>query len=499
MVNCNPETVSTDYDTSDRLYFEPLTREDVLEIVEAEKPEGVIVQFGGQTPLRLAVPLQKAGVKLLGTSADAIDRAEDRKRFGELVRKLDLRAPVWGTAHGLAEARQIAADIGYPVMVRPSYVLGGRAMEIVYDAASLEHFVGQALEASRREALASGGGSGSGDVGAPILIDQFLRDAIEVDVDVVADGQQAIIGGVMEHIEEAGIHSGDSACSLPPFTLSAEIIEGIKTQARALARELDVRGLMNVQFAVPRDGRGIFVLEVNPRASRTVPFVSKVTGVPLAKIAARIAVGRTLAELGVREVVPSHIAVKEAVFPFVKFPGVDTLLGPEMRSTGEVMGIDRTFEAAFAKSQIGAGTRLPIPEPDGKTLGVFLSVQDADKPLAVPVARRLRELGFRVMASTGTHRYLQAAGVTVEHCNKVREGRPHCVDKIIDGEIQVVINTTQGAEAIKDSFSLRRTALMRGLPYYTTMSGARAAVGAIAKLQAGSMTVCSLQEFQHGR
>jgi carbamoyl-phosphate synthase large subunit len=497
MINCNPETVSTDYDTSDRLYFEPLTREDVLEIVAAEKPEGVIVQFGGQTPLRLAVPLQKAGVRLLGTSADAIDRAEDRQRFGELLRKLDLRAPVWGTAHGLGEARKIAESIGYPVMVRPSYVLGGRAMEIVHDDAGLEHFVGQAFEASRREAL-GGGGGGSGDEQAPILIDQFLRDAIEVDVDVVADGTDAIIGGVMEHIEEAGIHSGDSACALPPFSLAPDTIAAIKTQARALAQELGVRGLMNVQFAVPRDGRGIFVLEVNPRASRTVPFVSKVTGVPLAKIAAKIAIGRTLAELGVREVTPGHIAVKEAVFPFVKFPGVDTILGPEMRSTGEVMGIDHSFDAAFAKSQIGAGVRLPVPEVGGKPLAVFLSVQDPDKAAAVPVASRLRQLGFRVLATSGTYKHLLAAGVSVEHVNKVREGRPHCVDRILDGEIQVVINTTSGAEAIKDSFSLRRTALMRGLPYYTTMSGARAAVGAIAKLQAGGMTVCSLQEFQQG-
>jgi carbamoyl-phosphate synthase large subunit len=498
MINCNPETVSTDYDISDRLYFEPLTREDVLEIVDAEKPEGVIVQFGGQTPLRLAVPLQKAGVRLLGTSADAIDRAEDRQRFGELLRKLDLRAPVWGTAHGFAEARQIARSIGYPVMVRPSYVLGGRAMEIVHDDAGLEHFVAQALEASRREALGSSGGSG--DEAAPILIDQFLRDAIEVDVDVVADGKDAVVGGVMEHIEEAGIHSGDSACALPPFSLAADTVLAIKAQARGLARELEVRGLMNVQFAVPRDGSGIFVLEVNPRASRTVPFVSKVIGVPLAKIAAKIAVGRTLAELGVCEVAPRHIAVKEAVFPFVKFPGVDTLLGPEMRSTGEVMGIDHSFEAAFAKSQIGAGVRLPVPEAGGgrRPMAVFLSVQDLDKPAAVLVARSLRELGFRVLATEGTYRHLLAAGVVVDRVNKVREGRPHCVDRILDGQIQVVINTTSGTEAIKDSFSLRRTALMRGLPYYTTMSGARAAVGAIAKLQAGSMTVCSLQEFQNG-
>ena len=375
MINCNPETVSTDYDTSDRLYFEPLTREDVLEILDVEQPEGVIVQFGGQTPLRLAVPLQNAGVKLLGTSADAIDRAEDRQRFGELLKKLDLRAPAWGTAKGLGEARAIADRIGYPVMVRPSYVLGGRAMEIVHDPSGLAEFVHTAMEASRRESLASR----AGEEDAPILIDQFLPDAIEVDVDVVADGRDVVIGGVMEHIEEAGIHSGDSACCLPPYSLPAQTVEAIKTQARALARELDVRGLMNVQFAVPRDGRGIFILEVNPRASRTVPFVSKVTGVPLAKIAARVAAGRTLKELGVVEVTPKHVAVKEAVFPFAKFAGVDTILGPEMRSTGEVMGIDQTFAAAFGKSQIGAGTRLPT---HGRA---FISVQNSDKPGAVAV------------------------------------------------------------------------------------------------------------------
>jgi carbamoyl-phosphate synthase large subunit len=490
MVNCNPETVSTDYDTSDRLYFEPLTREDVLEIVANEKPEGVIVQFGGQTPLRLAVPLQKAGVKLLGTSADAIDRAEDRQRFGELVKKLGLRAPAWGTAHGLAEARQIAERIGYPVMVRPSYVLGGRAMEIVHSADGLEHFVSRAFEASRRETLGSGGAGG--DENAPILIDQFLRDAIEVDVDVVCDGGAVVIGGVMEHIEEAGIHSGDSACALPPFSLGAEVIAEIKRQASALALELGVKGLMNVQFAVPRDGRGVFILEVNPRASRTVPFVAKTTGVALAKIAAKIAVGRTLAELGVREVVPTHIAVKEAVFPFVKFPGVDTLLGPEMRSTGEVMGIDRTFEAAFAKSQIAAGTRLPIP--NGQPLAALLSVQDSDKDGAVKVAEGLRDQGFRILATNGTFARLRAAGVEAERVNKVHEGRPHCVDRMLDGQVQVVINTTQGAATIADSFSLRRTALQRGLPYFTTLSGARAAVGAIAKLR-GGLDVCTLQEF----
>jgi carbamoyl-phosphate synthase large subunit len=486
MVNCNPETVSTDYDTADRLYFEPLTREDVLEILDAEKPEGVIVQFGGQTPLRLAVPLENAGVKLLGTSADAIDRAEDRKRFGELLKKLDLRAPEWGTAHGLEEARQIAARIGYPVMVRPSYVLGGRAMEIVHDPSGLDSFVLTAMEASRRESLSSR----ADEADAPILIDQFLPDAIEVDVDVVADGTDVVIGGVMEHIEEAGIHSGDSACCLPPYSLAPDVVEAIKTQARALARELDVRGLMNVQFAVPRDGRGIFILEVNPRASRTVPFVSKVTGVPLAKVAARIAVGRTLKEMGIKEVTPKHVAVKEAVFPFAKFAGVDTLLGPEMRSTGEVMGIDRTFAAAFGKSQLGAGTRLP------KSGRVFLSVQDSDKPGAVPVAKSLVELGFEILATAGTHKYLADAGIAVTLVNKVRQGRPHCVDRMLDGDIHLVMNTTAGLQAIKDSFDIRRTALIRGIPYYTTLSAAKAAVGAIAELRSGRMEVRSLQEYQ---
>jgi carbamoyl-phosphate synthase large subunit len=486
MINCNPETVSTDYDTSDRLYFEPLTREDVLEILEEEKPEGVIVQFGGQTPLRLAVPLQNAGVKLLGTSADAIDRAEDRQRFGELLRKLDLRAPAWGTALGLGEARDIADKIGYPVMVRPSYVLGGRAMEIVHSAEGLAHFVQKAMEASRRESLASR----AGEEDAPILIDQFLPDAIEVDVDVVADGQDVVVGGVMEHIEEAGIHSGDSACSLPPHSLGADTVEEIKRQARALAKELDVRGLMNVQFAVPRDGRGIFILEVNPRASRTVPFVSKVTGTPLAKVAARIAVGKTLREMGIKEVTPPHIAVKEAVFPFAKFPGVDTLLGPEMRSTGEVMGIDSSFGAAFAKSQIGAGTKLPAK---GR---VFLSVMNQDKPGAVAVAKGLMALGFQVMATGGTFDYLQQNGVVVERVNKVRDGRPHCVDRMLDGDVQLVINTTSGAAAIKDSFEIRRTALVRGIPYCTTLSAAKAVVEALAHLKKGRMSVQSLQEYQ---
>jgi carbamoyl-phosphate synthase large subunit len=488
MINCNPETVSTDYDTSDRLYFEPLTREDVLEIIDVEKPEGVIVQFGGQTPLRLAVPLMNAGVKLLGTSADAIDRAEDRKRFGDLLTKLDLRAPAWGTARGLGEAQEIARRIGYPVMVRPSYVLGGRAMEIVHSESGLAHFVANAMEASRRESLSSR----AGEEDAPILIDQFLPDAIEVDVDVVADGQDVIVGGVMEHIEEAGIHSGDSACCLPPHSLSPATVEAIKTQARALARELDVRGLMNVQFAVPRDGRGIFILEVNPRASRTVPFVSKVTGVPLAKVAARISVGRTLREMGIKEVTPKHVAVKEAVFPFAKFAGVDTILGPEMRSTGEVMGIDSSFAAAFGKSQLGAGTRLP-------TRGsVFISVQDSDKAGAAAVAKGLVDMGFEILATVGTYQFLRDHGIAVERVNKVREGRPHCVDRILDGGIHLVINTTAGPAAIQDSFPIRRNALLRGIPYYTTLSAASAAVGAIAELRAGKMKVRSLQEYQRG-
>jgi carbamoyl-phosphate synthase large subunit len=379
-------------------------------------------------------------------------------------------------------------------MVRPSYVLGGRAMEIVHDESGLEKFVLTAMEASRRESLKSR----ADEKEAPILIDQFLPDAIEVDVDVVADGTDVIVGGVMEHIEEAGIHSGDSACCLPPHSLAAQTIEAIKTQARALARELGVRGLMNVQFAVPRDGRGIFILEVNPRASRTVPFVSKVTGVALAKVAARIAVGRTLEEMGIREVTPQHIAVKEAVFPFAKFAGVDTLLGPEMRSTGEVMGIDTSFAAAFGKSQIGAGTRLPMRGT------AFISVQDSDKTNAVAVAKGLVDLGFEVLATRGTHDFLKAHGIVVERINKVREGRPHCVDRILDGGIHLVINTTAGAEAIKDSFPIRRNALLKGIPYYTTMSAARATVGAIAELRAGKMRVRSLQEYQadadsHGR
>jgi carbamoyl-phosphate synthase large subunit len=477
MVNCNPETVSTDYDTSDRLYFEPLTREDVLNLIEREQPDGVIVQFGGQTPLRLSLTLQRAGVRLLGTSADAIDRAEDRKRFGEVIEKLGLKAPPFGTAHTAEEAREVAARIGLPLVVRPSYVLGGRAMEVVHDLGALDAYVARALKTADDE---------SGEVN-PLLLDRFLSDATEVDVDAVSDGKTTVIGAVMEHIEEAGIHSGDSACALPPYSLRRRVVERIKEQTRALAKELGVVGLMNVQFAVKDDE--IFLLEVNPRASRTVPFVSKVTGQPLAKIAARVMVGRTLEELGVREIDPPHVAVKEAVFPFVKFPGTDTLLGPEMRSTGEVMGIDLHFPLAFAKAQLGAGTRLPT---SGRA---FLSVRDEDKAPLLEVARHLVSSGFSILATRGTAKYLTEHGVAVESVNKVKEGRPHCVDALLNGDVALVINTTLGAEAIADSFSLRRTALMKDIPYFTTIAAARAAAGAIQALKSAPLDVRSLQEY----
>jgi carbamoyl-phosphate synthase large subunit len=477
MVNCNPETVSTDYDTADRLYFEPLTREDVLGLIEVEKPDGVIVQFGGQTPLKLAVGLSQAGVRLLGTSADAIDRAEDRHRFGEVMQKLGLAAPPWGTARTLEEAQAVAAQIGLPLVVRPSYVLGGRAMEVVSDLASLEAYVARALRIH---------GEG-GETPGPLLLDRFLSDAIEVDVDAVSDGHETVIGAVMEHIEEAGIHSGDSACALPPYSLPEKIVDRISAQVKALAEELGVVGLMNAQFAVK--GEEIFLLEVNPRASRTVPFVSKVTGQPLAKVAARVMAGRSLSELGVRERRPSHVAVKEAVFPFVKFPGADTVLGPEMRSTGEVMGIDRDFALAFAKAQIGAGTRLP-----GKGRA-FISVRDTDKAAAVKVARSLSELGFALVATEGTAKVLLEHGLTVERVNKVKEGRPHCVDAIHNGEIDLVINTVIGAQEIRDSFSIRRTALVKEVPYFTTIAAAKAAAAAIAALQRGALDVRSLQEY----
>jgi carbamoyl-phosphate synthase large subunit len=482
MVNCNPETVSTDYDTSDRLYFEPLTLEDVLEICDKEKPWGVIVQFGGQTPLKLAVPLAKAGVPIIGTSADAIDRAEDRERFGEVMKKLGLHAPRWGIARSLDEARRVAAEIGFPVMVRPSYVLGGRAMERVYDARHLEDYF-------QRFLLTSGTGNDeSAVVGFPLLVDQFLDEAVELDVDVVADKTGAVVvGGVMEHIEEAGIHSGDSACALPPYSLPADIIDEVKRQARMLATELGVVGLMNVQFAV-HDGE-IYVLEVNPRASRTIPFVSKAIGAPLAKIAAKAMAGKTLAELGLKELEPRHVSVKEVVFPFVKFEGVDTILGPEMRSTGEVMGIDSDFARAFAKSQLAAGMKLP-------TSGVaFLSVREQDKPHVVAVARRLVNLGFSLVATHGTAALLAKAGLQVRGINKVLEGRPHCVDAMDNHEIDFVINTTDGAQAIQDSQSLRRAALMNGIAYYTTIRAAKAALEAIAVEKRNDMRVQSLQAY----
>ncbi|MEO6776408.1 MAG: carbamoyl-phosphate synthase large subunit [Kofleriaceae bacterium] len=487
MINCNPETVSTDYDTSDRLYFEPVTLEDVLEICHVEQPWGVIVQFGGQTPLKLALPLAAAGVPILGTSADAIDRAEDRERFGEVMAKLGLHAPRWGIARTLDEARAVANQIGFPVMVRPSYVLGGRAMERVYDARGLEDYFGRFL-------LASGKASGAGNdesatIGFPLLIDQFLSEAVELDVDVVADKTGAVVvGGVMEHIEEAGIHSGDSACSLPPYSLPMDLREEVRRQARALATELGVIGLMNVQFAV--HAGDVYVLEVNPRASRTIPFVSKAIGKPLAKIAAKVMIGKTLAELGMHaEVEPRHVSVKEVVFPFVKFEGVDTILGPEMRSTGEVMGIDSDFARAFAKSQLAAGMKLP-------TGGVaFLSVRELDKPALVEIAHRLVHLGFSLVATHGTAAVLRAAGLEVGGINKVLEGRPHCVDAMDNHEIDFVINTTEGTQAIQDSQSLRRAALMNGIAYYTTLRAARAALEAIAVEKRGDLRVQPLQAY----
>ncbi len=472
MVNCNPETVSTDYDTSDKLYFEPLTLEDTLAIIRRERPDGVIVQFGGQTPLRLAVPLERAGVPIVGTSPDSIDRAEDRERFEQVLQTLDLKRPPNGIARSDDEAIRVADAIGYPVLVRPSYVLGGRAMEIVYDRQSLARYMRVAVKASPAH---------------PVLIDQFLEDAIEVDVDAVSDGTDVVIGGIMEHIERAGVHSGDSACSLPPYSIDADVQAEIRRQTVALARELRVVGLMNVQFAVK--ARVVYVLEVNPRASRTVPFVSKAIGVPLAKIAARCMVGKTLAAQGfTREIVPAHVNVKEAVFPFIKFPGVDTVLGPEMKSTGEVMGIDGSFGAAFAKAQIAAGTLLPI---DGTA---FLSVPEEEKTNVVPVARKLAARGFRLVATRGTAAHLAAAGLEVETINKVQEGSPHIVDALRRGTVALVINTPAGAESFRDSFPIRRTALECRVPYFTTLAAAAAAAEGIDLLARGPFAVRPLQD-----
>ena len=477
MVNCNPETVSTDYDTSDRLYFEPLTEEDVLEIVRTEsaygRVRGVIVQFGGQTPLKLAQALENAKVPILGTSPESIDLAEDRDRFKALIERLKLRQPRSGIARSGAEARAIAVEIGFPVVIRPSYVLGGRAMEIVHDETQLARYIAEAVVVSGK---------------SPVLIDSYLRDAIEVDVDAIGDDTgDVFICGIMEHIEEAGVHSGDSACSLPPHSLKEEIIADMERQTVELARALNVVGLMNVQFAIQNDD--IYILEVNPRASRTVPFVAKVVGLPIAGIASEIMGGRTLASFNLKRPKLNHIAVKEAVFPFARFPGVDPVLGPEMRSTGEVMGIDRDYAIAFAKSQLGGGSKLPLSGT------VFVSVKDSDKEKVVAPIRELAEMGFRIIATRGTKRHLDGYGIPTERVNKVLEGRPHIVDAITNGEVDIVFNTTEGAKALADSFSIRRSALLYHIPYYTTLAGALAVTQAIRALRAGGLHVAPLQSY----
>ncbi|WP_350335016.1 carbamoyl-phosphate synthase large subunit [Coralliovum pocilloporae] len=478
MINCNPETVSTDYDTSDRLYFEPLTAEDVLEILRVEQSNGtlhgVIVQFGGQTPLKLAQALQDAGIPILGTSPDAIDLAEDRDRFQKLLHQLELKQPVNGIAQSAEEAREIISRIGYPVVIRPSYVLGGRAMEIVRDDSQFERYITEAVVVS-------------GD--SPVLIDTYLSGAIEVDVDALCDGKDVFVCGIMEHIEEAGIHSGDSACSLPPYSLSQDILDELERQTKALALGLNVGGLMNVQYAI-KNGE-IFVLEVNPRASRTVPFVAKTIGYPIAKIASRVMAGETLASFDLKAKQLDHIAVKEAVFPFARFPGVDTVLGPEMRSTGEVIGLDRDFAIAFAKSQLGAGSNSSVP----KKGTVFVSMRDQDKEQAVDMMRRLEANGFRIVATSGTQRFLASHGITCSKINKVLEGRPHIVDAIKNGEIQLVFNTTEGIQALADSRSLRQAALMNKVPYYTTLSGAIAAAKGIEAYRSGNLEVRPLQDY----
>ena len=473
MVNCNPETVSTDYDTSDRLYFEPLTLEDTLSIIAREKPEGVIVHLGGQTPLKLAIPLEERGVKIIGTSPDSIDLAEDRERFRDLVEELGLRQPESGIARSQEEAIRIANDIGYPIIVRPSYVLGGRAMEIVYAEDSLRRYIREAVKVSPNR---------------PVLIDKFLKDAKEVDVDALSDGRTVVIGGVLEHIEEAGVHSGDSAMVLPPFSIEARVIKEIKRQTKVLALALKVIGLVNIQFAV-KDNI-VYILEVNPRASRTVPFVSKAIGVPLAKLGTKVMIGKTLRQLGfTKEIVPGHYCVKESVFPFIKFQGVDTILGPEMKSTGEVMGIDNDISMAFAKAQIAAGSDLPLAGT------AFISVKDEDKPKLSEFVKDLEGLGFNIMATAGTAAYLRSIGVKCAVVKKVMEGRPHVVDHIKNGEVQLVVNTTFGQKEVEQSYSIRRTALVHRVPYFTTISAARAAVGAIEVLIRKGLDVKAIQDY----
>ncbi len=473
MINCNPETVSTDYDISDRLYFEPLTFEDVMEIVEKEKPEGVIVQFGGQTPLKLAVPLANAGVKILGTSPDSIDMAEDRERFAALLSRLNLLQPDNGNARSFTEAEQVAASIGYPVLIRPSYVLGGRAMRVVFDEGELEEYMTHAVDVSPEH---------------PVLIDRFLEGAIEIDVDAVCDGEEVFIGGIMEHIEEAGVHSGDSACSLPPYSIKEEVIEKIRSQTQALALELNVLGIINIQFAVKDDV--VYVLEVNPRGSRTIPFVSKAIGIPLAKIASKVIAGRKLKELnidGKKQI--KHIAVKEAVFPFVRFHGTDTILGPEMKSTGEVMGVDVDFGKAFAKAQMATEGGLPLSGT------VFISVKDRDKPSIVDIAHKLHDLGFKIFATGGTAKAIAEENTPVTTVLKEYEGRPNVIDHLKNNEIQMVINTSEGKISQEESYNIRRYAIVSGIPYFTTVPGAIAAESAIKSMSNGELDVKSIQEY----
>ncbi|MEK7816695.1 MAG: carbamoyl-phosphate synthase large subunit, partial [Actinomycetota bacterium] len=476
MINCNPETVSTDYDTSDRLYFEPLTLEDVLDIIENEQPKGVIVQFGGQTPLKIAAGLAEAGVTILGTPQDAIDLAEDRGRFGDVLKKLGIAHPPYGTARSQEEALDIAEGIGYPLLVRPSYVLGGRAMEIVYNQDDLERYITGAVKASPKH---------------PILLDKFLEDAMEIDVDAVSDGEEVFIGAVMQHVEEAGVHSGDSACVIPSYSLSGELLEKVRRHTESLALELGVVGLINIQYAVKGDE--VFVLEANPRASRTVPFVSKSTGVPLAKLATRVILGEKLRDIKLpREAEQPHVSVKEAVLPFARLPGADTMLGPEMKSTGEVMGISGSFPTAFAKAQAAAGQALP----DGGTF--FMSICDADKAQSVALGKRRKGLGFEIIATSGTAEALENAGVEAEPVKKFSEGKPNVVDMILKGKVDAVINTPRGRGARADGYEIRRATLRTNIPCITTMAGAEAAVAAIGAGREQGIQIHNLQEL-HGR